>query len=184
MLYRDDGHVLLALRSGTRWADGYWSVPAGHLKGGETLPEAAVREAREELGIGIDPDDLAHVVTVDYREGTEIRALTAFFTARHWTGAPDNLEPDLCRRLAWFPRTAFRSRSPRSAPPPSRPGPTAGPSRPAGSTARWHPSDPPGHLSPALPRTAAPPRHASARPSPRTHRCPCRRSCTGHEEPR
>jgi ADP-ribose pyrophosphatase YjhB (NUDIX family) len=103
MLYRQDGHVLLALRSGTRWADGYWSVPAGHLKGGETLPEAAVREAREELGIGIDPGDLAHVVTVDYREGTEIRALTAFFTARHWTGAPDNLEPDLCRRLAWFP---------------------------------------------------------------------------------
>ncbi|MFD9126548.1 NUDIX domain-containing protein [Kitasatospora sp. NPDC059571] len=103
LLYREDGRVLLGLRSGTRWADGYWSVPAGHLQGEETVPEAAVREAREELGIGIDPADLVHAVTVDYREGSALRALTAFLTARRWTGTPSNLEPGLCRRLGWFP---------------------------------------------------------------------------------
>ncbi|KJK56137.1 NUDIX domain-containing protein [Saccharothrix sp. ST-888] len=103
LLYDADGRVLLALRSGTRWADGYWHVPAGHLAADETLPEAMVREAHEELGLGIDLADLRHVVTVDYREGASIRALTAFFTARRWTGTPVNREPQLCRRLGWFP---------------------------------------------------------------------------------
>ncbi|WP_093168058.1 NUDIX domain-containing protein [Sinosporangium album] len=45
-----DGKVLLLLRANTGFADGSWSVPGGCVDAGETLPEGAAREAREELG--------------------------------------------------------------------------------------------------------------------------------------
>ena len=54
-----DGKVLLLRRANTGFADGSWSVPGGCLDEGETLPAAAAREAREELGITIDPAGLA-----------------------------------------------------------------------------------------------------------------------------
>jgi hypothetical protein len=50
--------VLLGRRANTGFADGSWHVPGGRLEPGETLPQAAVREAAEELGIGVDPRDL------------------------------------------------------------------------------------------------------------------------------
>ena len=53
-----DGHVLLQLRA--RWAHqgGTWSIPGGARERGESMVEAALREASEELGL-----DPRHVET-------------------------------------------------------------------------------------------------------------------------
>jgi 8-oxo-dGTP diphosphatase len=51
--------VLLLRRANTGFADGWWSVPGGSLEHGETLPQAAAREALEEIGVTIDPADLS-----------------------------------------------------------------------------------------------------------------------------
>ena len=40
---------------------GYWAPPAGYVETGESVAEAAVREAREECGLDIVLDDLAGV---------------------------------------------------------------------------------------------------------------------------
>lgn len=93
--------VLLLLRSNTGYEDGRYSVVAGHLDGGESVTEAAMREAREEVGIALAPADL-EVVGVMHRKAADER-IDFFLVARAWQGTPANCEPDKCAELRWAP---------------------------------------------------------------------------------
>jgi 8-oxo-dGTP diphosphatase len=101
--------VLLQLRSGTDYMDGHWAAAAaGHVERGESVYDAAAREAAEEIdvgdlvlepwcamqrtGVGDDPLD----ERVDY-----------FFTATSWSGTPRIVEPEKCADLRWFPLDAL-----------------------------------------------------------------------------
>ncbi len=97
---RED-QVLLLRRFNTGYEDGNYSVVAGHLNGGETVIEAAIREAKEEAGVAIRPKDL-RVVGVMHRKSNDER-IDFFVAARAWSGEPSNREPDRCDRIAWFP---------------------------------------------------------------------------------
>jgi 8-oxo-dGTP diphosphatase len=98
-----DGQVLLTRRRDTNpMFDGLWHLPSGKLDAGESVLDAAVREAEEEVGVLLDPTDLRHVHTLHVnRSGREPR-LGLFFEARHWTGEPVNCEPDKCSAVQWF----------------------------------------------------------------------------------
>ncbi|MEU4575743.1 NUDIX domain-containing protein [Nonomuraea sp. ATR24] len=98
MLVRD-GQVLLGRRSGTGYADGLWHLPSGHLEAGESVVAAAVREAREETGVVIDPADLtfAHVM---HRAPDRVGL---FYAVTRWRGEPRNAEPHKCAEVAWWP---------------------------------------------------------------------------------
>ena len=78
-----DGQVLLLRRYNTGYEDGWYSVIAGHLDGGEEVTAAMRREAREEAGIEIAPEDL-RVVGVMHRKATEERI--DFFLTRKMNG--------------------------------------------------------------------------------------------------
>jgi 8-oxo-dGTP diphosphatase len=56
----EDGRVLLVKRGHPPLA-GEWSIPGGVLEVGETLREAAIREALEETCIAVEPTDLLAV---------------------------------------------------------------------------------------------------------------------------
>jgi 8-oxo-dGTP diphosphatase len=93
--------VLFSQRRNTGYEDGKYGVPSGHLEGGERVVAAAIREAEEELGIRIAPEDLT-VVGVMHRKSNDER-IDFFLTAYRWSGEIVNREPEKCGGLAWFP---------------------------------------------------------------------------------
>jgi 8-oxo-dGTP diphosphatase len=99
-LIRDD-QVLLLRRFNTGYEDGNYSVIAGHLDGGEEVIAAMIREAYEEAGIEVAPEDM-RVVGVMHRN-TSPERIDFFLIASKWANEPRNCEPDRCDELVWYP---------------------------------------------------------------------------------
>lgn len=99
--------VLLQLRRGTGYRDGHWAAAAaGHVEAGESAPSAAVREAAEEIGVNIAPDDLTAFTAMHRTHGNGQpidERVDFFFTCRRWRGAPRLLETTKAADLGWFP---------------------------------------------------------------------------------
>ena len=98
LFFRED-QVLLLRRFNTGYADGQYSVPAGHLEGGETVMAAAARESEEETGLRIDLEDMVFSSVVHRMEEEE--RVDFFVHVRQWQGEPANTEPDKCDELRW-----------------------------------------------------------------------------------
>ncbi|MWB97322.1 GNAT family N-acetyltransferase [Agromyces seonyuensis] len=109
----DGDRVLLQLRSGTGYYDGWWGASAaGHVERGESAVDAARREAAEEIGVAIDADALVPLTTV-HRTGSGGPAderVDFFFACRRWNVVPVLLEPETAADLRWFPLDALPER--------------------------------------------------------------------------
>jgi 8-oxo-dGTP diphosphatase len=99
MLMRGE-EICMLRRKGTGWMDGAFSIPAGGLEAGETIGAAAVREAWEEAGVQIVPEDLQYVHTLHSKTGGS-SWLGHFFQARVWQGTPALRELDKHGDLQW-----------------------------------------------------------------------------------
>jgi ADP-ribose pyrophosphatase YjhB (NUDIX family) len=99
LLFVREDQVLLLRRFNTGYADGQYSVPAGHLDGDETVVAAAAREGQEETGVRIQADDVAFSSVVHRKDGDE--RVDFFVHVRNWEGEPLNTEPDKCDELRW-----------------------------------------------------------------------------------
>ena len=98
-----DAHVLLTRRRDTNpMFDGLWHLPSGKLDAGESVLDAAVREAEEEVGVLVEPGDLRHVHTLHINGSGPEPRLGLFFEARRWSGEPVNREPEKCSGVRWF----------------------------------------------------------------------------------
>ncbi|MDN9008742.1 NUDIX hydrolase [Brevibacillus laterosporus] len=97
---RKGNNILLLRRYQTGYEDGNYSVVAGHLDGGEQVIEAAIREAREEAGIILKPDQVT-ITGIMHRLSNDER-IDFFVTATEWSGEIYNAEPHKCDELAWF----------------------------------------------------------------------------------
>jgi 8-oxo-dGTP diphosphatase len=105
LLVDADGQVLFGRRQNTGFEDGAWHVPAGHLEAGESVIQALIREAKEEVGVTLSPEhiEFAHIMHSASSGG---RA-AFFFIVRQWDGTPENREPHKCGELRWFPLDAL-----------------------------------------------------------------------------
>lgn len=93
--------ILLSRRKNTGFNDGDYSIIGGHLEPGETIRQAMVREAKEEIGITIDPKNLRFVTLLHDWQGDGQR-LQCFFHATKWTGDIINNEPNKSSDVRWF----------------------------------------------------------------------------------
>jgi ADP-ribose pyrophosphatase YjhB (NUDIX family) len=110
IIFMRDDKILLLKRQNTGFMDGYYSVPAGHLEGGETFTACAAREAEEEVGVRIEESDL-EAVHLMHRFGPERpfigddktlnERMDCFLLAKKWQGEIRNTEPDKCSELQW-----------------------------------------------------------------------------------
>lgn len=100
LLLNSDGQLLFGCRQNTGFEDGAWHVPSGHLEAGESVIQALIREAKEEVGVSIAPEhvEFAHIM---HNASSGGRA-AFFFTVNQWDGTPENREPHKCSELAWF----------------------------------------------------------------------------------
>ena len=85
-LLRGDS-VLLLRRSSTGFEDGNWCSVGGHLEGGESVKQAAIRECREEIGVEIDASSLK-VIGVTHYDSPAGEGIDIFLSATHWAGEP------------------------------------------------------------------------------------------------
>ncbi|UQZ36647.1 NUDIX hydrolase [Paenibacillus sp. PK3_47] len=97
-----EGQILLLRRCNTGHEDGRYGLPAGRLERGEKVHSAAAREAAEECGISIAPEDL-QMISVMHINTSYGERVDFFFAAHEWNGEVRNCEPDKCDDLRWFP---------------------------------------------------------------------------------
>ena len=80
--FRED-QVLLLRRFNTDYRDGEYSVPAGHLDGGETVMSAAAREAQEEVGLHLQADDMVFSSVMHRIEVMSV-SISSYMCANGW----------------------------------------------------------------------------------------------------
>lgn len=93
--------VLLLKRKSTGFRDGKYGLVAGHVDEGENFREAMVREAKEEVGVELEKEDL-ETVTIMHRRSEERDYIDIFFRVKDWKGEIENREPEKCADLSWF----------------------------------------------------------------------------------
>ncbi|MGY5883901.1 NUDIX hydrolase [Modestobacter lacusdianchii] len=111
VLFLRDDELLLQLRRGTGFMDEHWAAAAaGHVEAGESVLAAAVREAREELDVLLDPADLEPLGVLHRTaapHGPVDERVDFFFACRRWAGTPRRVEEDRAAELRWFPLDAL-----------------------------------------------------------------------------
>jgi len=106
VLFLDGDRVLLQLRRNTGYRDDHWACgAAGHVEDGESVFQAAVREAAEELGVVVEVADLEPLTGMHRTHGNGRpidERVDFFFGCRRWAGEPSRQEPAKQADLRWF----------------------------------------------------------------------------------
>ena len=101
LLIKED-KILLLRRFNTGWEDGKYSLISGHLEGDETVKQAMIREAKEEAGINLNPENLHVVHTMHRKSNNNLEYIDFFLIADKWKGEPKIMEADKCDDIRWF----------------------------------------------------------------------------------
>ncbi|WP_084349205.1 dihydrofolate reductase [Janibacter limosus] len=100
----DGREVLLQLRQGTGFMDGWWACgAAGHVEDAGSPTEALHREVEEELGVRVEVCAPLTTVQRSTLAGPREQRADFFFHVTQWSGEPTLLEPDKAAELRWWP---------------------------------------------------------------------------------
>lgn len=100
-LLRQGDKILLQKRQNTGFGDGFYSLIGGHVEVGENVREALLREAQEEIGVSIPPDEARFSLFLHRKTPTGV-FLNFFFEVSNWRGTPRVCEPNKASDLAFF----------------------------------------------------------------------------------
>ena len=94
--------ILFQKRKNTGYCDGFYDLSvSGHVDANESMKHAMCREAKEELGIDINEDDLEYVCIIHKNTNGNIY-YNGYFKAKKWTGTPIINEPQKNEELKWI----------------------------------------------------------------------------------
>lgn len=99
MLIKED-QILLLKRATTGWMDGFFSIPAGSLDAGEEILSAAIREAKEEVGVDVKEEDVT-LANVQHCKMGEDTWINFFYKTRVWEGEPKVCETHKHSEVKW-----------------------------------------------------------------------------------
>ena len=104
MLIKRGDQYLFVRRAHTSWMDGYYGLPSGKVEHGEGFFAAAIREAKEEVGVTVQPEYATFKLTYWLQNDEEpgIEWCNVVFFAEEWEGEPYNAEPHMHDEVAWF----------------------------------------------------------------------------------
>lgn len=94
-----DEEVLLLRRYNTGYEDGKYSLIAGHVEEGESIIEAGIREAKEEVGIDITPVNFQMCGSMHRKSDDE--RIDYFAIVNKWENEIQNREHEKCDNLLW-----------------------------------------------------------------------------------
>ncbi len=101
MIIRKDNKILFLKRQNTGYMDNLYALPAGHLEEGESITQALIREAQEEIGIVVKEENVSLVFTGN-QIATDKEYLDLFFEIKDYSGILKNNEPDKASELAFY----------------------------------------------------------------------------------
>lgn len=95
--------ILISHRVNSGYHDGEWGVPTGHIQEGEPASGAAIRKAREEVGVRLRMSELrlAHVMHRSSQNDKTADYIDFYFLAENFPSEPTNKEPQKCDELKW-----------------------------------------------------------------------------------
>jgi len=101
LLLVQNGQVAMIRRYNTGYQDGNYTLPSGHIDAGESAIQSVIREAKEEVDVSVEVEDieLAHVI---HRNSTDRVYADFYFLAKKWSGTPRNAESEKSDDLSWF----------------------------------------------------------------------------------
>ncbi len=103
--------VLLQLRSGTSFMDGWWACgAAGHVEDAGSASDALAQEVREELGVEVVASSPLTTVHRGCLVGTIEQRADFFFHVTALSGEPSIAEPDKAAELRWWPLSELPDR--------------------------------------------------------------------------
>ncbi len=104
MILKKDNKIFLLRRLNTGYEDGNYGLIAGGVDGNETIIQAAIREAKEEVDITLKKEDLkvVHVLHEKYESEVNAEAVVFFIEATKWEGEPKIAEPHKCDDVRCF----------------------------------------------------------------------------------
>ena len=94
--------MLMGLRR-SKHASGTWSFPGGHMEGGESFEQCAIRETEEETGIILSAARLWTVENTVYQTEQKHYVVVMMVADMPEGQKPQAMEPDKCRWWLWFP---------------------------------------------------------------------------------
>jgi ADP-ribose pyrophosphatase YjhB (NUDIX family) len=103
LIIRKDGKIPFVLRQNTGWMDGCYGLPSGKVEDGEAYSQAAIREAKEEIDVSVNLDDITPLLTCHRRAVDDDTVwVDMIFEAKEWSGEVTNAEPERSSEVAWL----------------------------------------------------------------------------------
>ncbi|OIO25394.1 hypothetical protein AUJ14_04380 [Candidatus Micrarchaeota archaeon CG1_02_55_22] len=105
VIVKKDGKVLAGRRL-SRSQPGHWHFPGGHLEGGESFGDCAIRETLEETGVVVGNPRVLCVTNDLFNElDPEAKHYVTVFVECDWvSGEPLSREPEKNDSWGWFER--------------------------------------------------------------------------------